>query len=130
MQYNNLTKDNIKLYAASIYNNPTCSSLLEFEDDYKRIKYIKSLVNKYLNNKPVNLRILINHMICLANVFPKGGTAVILFAELEESTWGILATFLIFLSLLPERINNIRGQDIISESISYDENLLNMLQGM
>jgi hypothetical protein len=124
----NLTKDNAKLYAASVYQNPGCASFLEFEEDYLRIKYLKTLLYKYLNNKKINVRIMINHIICINNVFPGEATAKILFAEFSETSWNALATILLYLSLMPHEIKGIDGKNITLSSISIDNNLLEKLR--
>lgn len=126
--FNNLTKENIKLYAASVYSNPDCNSSLEFEEDYLRIKYLKSLVNKYLSNKKINIRILLNHIICIQNVFPGEATAKILFVEFGGSSWNAIATLLIYLSLMPPIITGINKNTIRLSSISIDNNLLEILR--
>jgi len=126
--YHNLTRDNIKLYASSVYNNPGCASFLEFEEDYRRIKYLKTLLNKYLNNKKINVRILINHIICINNVFPGEATARILFVENDETTWNALATLLLYLSLMPHYLSGINGKYISLSSLSIDTNLLETLK--
>lgn len=126
--YTNLTKENIKLYAASVYNNPGCSSLLEFEEDYLRIKYLKTLLNKYINNKKINVRILVNHIICIQNVFPGEATAKILFVEMDEITWNSLATILFYLSLMPDKIIGINGKIILLSSMMLDMELLQILK--
>lgn len=128
--FNNLTKENIKLYAVSVYSNPDCNSSLEFEEDYLRIKYLKTLVNRYLNNKQINIRILINHIICIQNVFPGEATAKILFVEFEDSSWNAIATVLLYLSLMPPIITGINSKTIRSSSISIDNNLLSYLQNL
>lgn len=128
--FSNLTKDNIKLYAASVYNNPGCASFLEFEDDYLRIKYIKTLLNKYVNKKKINIRILLNHIICIQNVFPGEATANILFVEMEEATWDALATILVYLSLMPNKLTGINGRHVLLSSIELDTNLLETLKDL
>jgi len=42
-----LTEETFLLYAAKYYENPQCSSYEEFEDDLKRIQYLKRLFNRY-----------------------------------------------------------------------------------
>lgn len=123
-----LTKDNVKIYAASRYQNPGCASFIEFEQDYLRIKYLKTLLYKYLNNKKINIRILLNHIICIHNVFPGEATAKILFTEFSESSWNALATILVYLSLMPHTISGINGKTITLASISIDNNLLEKLK--
>lgn len=126
--YLNLTKENIKLYAVSVYDNPNCSSLLEFEEDYLRIKYLKTLLNKYINNKKINVRILVNHIICIQNVFPGEATAKILFVEMDEITWNSLTTILFYLSLMPDKMIGINGKTILLSSMMLDMELLQILK--
>ena len=124
----NVTKENVKEFAASRYQNPGCKSHIEFEEDYLRIKHLKVILNKYLNNKKINIRILINHVVCIQNVFPGDSTAIILFASFDESTWNALATILIYLSLMPHTISEVEGKKITLSSISIDNNLLEKLR--
>ena len=46
--FNELTEDNLFLYAAKHYYNPQFSDIEEFHEDLKRFKYIKRLANRYL----------------------------------------------------------------------------------
>lgn len=124
----NLTKENVKIYAASVYQNPSCKSFVEFEEDYLRIKYLKTLLYKYLNNKKINIRILLNHIICIHNVFPGEATARILFTETIEDSWNALATLLVYLSLMPPVIKGVNGKNITLSNLSIDTNLLETLK--
>lgn len=126
---NKITQDNIKLFAAGIYNNPGCASIEEFEEDYLRIKCLKVIISKYINNKKVNWRIALNHIICLNNVFP-GGVAQILFTELNPSYWNILATFLVYLNLMPIDDLIINGEKIKLEQFVLNGNLLEELRNL
>ena len=127
--YKSLTKENIKLYAAGEYDNPGCSSFLEFEEDYKRVRFLKTLLKKFVNNKPINIRLIINHIVCLSNVFPRNSAvAYILFTELHEDLWNVLATFLLFLSLMPASLNSVKGRNITLSSMSIDTGLLESLE--
>jgi len=125
----NLTKDNIVLFAARVYDNPGCVSLDEFESDYNKVKFIKVLLNKYLNNKRVNVRLIINHLICMSNVFPGEATSKILLTEFDANTWNILATFLVFLNIMPEGQFIIDGVILSPENgFTIDDNLLQTLK--
>lgn len=114
----NLTKENLREYALRHYANPSCSSLLEFEEDFDRLKYIKILLNKIQNNKELNIRILLNHLISFTNVFRSPAAIQILFFNNDEDTWVTLATSLHWLKRLPSivRLNDIEidGREIIS----------------
>ena len=41
--FDNITKDNVIMYAIKHYHNPSCEGINEFYDDMKRFKYIKRL---------------------------------------------------------------------------------------
>ena len=56
-----LTEKNFLVYAMKAYNNPHCMDLEEFQEDLKRIKYIKRLFKKYLETGQLRARLVINH---------------------------------------------------------------------
>lgn len=123
-----VTKSNLKLYAASVYDNPGCISHKEFEEDYGRVKSLKTLLNKHIKNKQPNVRIIINHIICIANVFPGNATSLILFTDFDRSIWNVLATFLFYLNLMPEAPFKVNGSFISINELSIEENLLERLR--
>ena len=45
------------------YDNPQCIDMDEFEDDMKRVKYIKRLVNRYSSAGELKERLILNHII-------------------------------------------------------------------
>ena len=124
----NLTKDNIVLFAARVYDNPGCVSLAEFQSDYKKVRHIKVLLNRYLNNKRVNVRLIINHLICMSNVFPGEATVKILFTEFDQTAWNIITTFLVFLNMLPDEPFIINGVLLYPNGFTIDDNLLQTLK--
>ena len=46
--FSELTEKNLFLYAAKHYKNPKFSDIDDFYEDLKRFKYIKRLLNRYL----------------------------------------------------------------------------------
>jgi len=46
--FDQLNDSNFVLYAAKHYYNPKCIDSEEFFEDLKRIKYIKRLLNRYI----------------------------------------------------------------------------------
>ena len=58
-----LTEKNFLVYAMKAYNNPHVLDHEEFQEDLKRIKYIKRLFKKYLETGQLRARLVINHMI-------------------------------------------------------------------
>ena len=64
-----LTEENLFLFAAKHYYNPQFSDIEEFYEDLKRFKYIKRLVNRYLDNGDLTERLILNHLIVVFNSF-------------------------------------------------------------
>ena len=101
-----LDESNFLLYAAKHYENTQCYDTIEFYDDLKRFKYIKRLFNRYAEEGDLKERLILNHIIVLNNVFGPEATSKMLFLKcrgLEE----YLKPFLLFLNILPEKIENI-----------------------
>jgi hypothetical protein len=111
--FDNLTSENAILYAAHVYDNPQCVSWAEFEEDYRRIKYVKRLIHRYHQSGQLKERLLLNHVILLANVFPPPSLARLLFVKLDPSHYSTLRTLLEFLSLAPARVTGIKGQVLL-----------------
>ena len=99
-EFEELNDDNFLIYAIKNYQNPSCTGMAELEDDLKRFKYLKRLLNKYLKTGEPKERLIINHIILLYNVFGQATTRM-LFFKLEEKYWSDLKTFLVFLNRLP-----------------------------
>jgi len=95
-----LNDDNFLIFAIRNYNNPSATGMKELEDDLKRFKYLKRLLNRYDKTGEPNERLIINHLILLYNVFGKAATEM-LFYKLEEKYWSNLKTYLVFLNRMP-----------------------------
>ena len=67
MIFNELTEENLLLYAAKAYYKPNFSDIEEFHEDLKRFKYIKRLVNRYLEHEELSERLILNHLIVIFN---------------------------------------------------------------
>ena len=102
VDFSTLTPENINMFAIKHYNNPSCVDEQEFLDDMKRFKYLKRLFRKYDTSKELKMRLIINHIIILANVFGVEAATTLLFFKIEKNHWSILKTFLIFLHYMPE----------------------------
>lgn len=92
-----LNNDNFDEYAVSNYINPNCISVLEFLDDLKTIKYIKRLINKYADKDDLKERLLLNHIISLANVFGVEATVNMLYFKIDKKNHSILNAFFVYL---------------------------------
>ena len=67
--FENLTEDNFLLYAMKFYDNPHCMDVEEFNDDLKRIRYIKRLFKKYRETGELKERLVLNHLVVLYNMW-------------------------------------------------------------
>ena len=102
VDFSTLTPENINMFAIKHYNNPSCVDEQEFLDDMKRFKYLKRLFRKYDTSKEFKSRLIINHIIVLANVFGIEAATTLLFFKVDKQHWSILKTVLIFLNYMPE----------------------------
>mgnify|MGYP005693203911 CR=1 FL=1 len=97
MIFDELTEENLFLYAAKHYYNPNFSDIEEFYEDLKRFKYIKRLVNRYLDNNELSERLILNHLIVIFNSFGVDASLAMLDLKLDERHWPVIKPFLIFL---------------------------------
>lgn len=115
----NLNESNLALFAAKHYYNPTFSDIEEFNEDLKRFKYIKRLVNRYLDDDKLAERLILNHLIVIFNVFGIEPALKMLEVRLDERHWPVIKPFLIFL-------NYIKNDQLIG--IIMDQNVVNVLR--
>ena len=97
---NELTEENLFLYAAKHYDNLTFSDVDDFYEDLKRFKYIKRLVNRYLDHNDLADRLILNHLIVVFNSFGIEAGLNILKLKLDERHWPVIKPFLIFLNYI------------------------------
>ena len=117
VDFSTLTPENINMFAMKHYDNPTCVDEKEFLDDMKRFKYLKRLFRKYDTTRELKSRLIINHIIILANVFGIDAATTLLFFKIDRKHWSILKTILVFLHYMPENdMTDIRiNQKVMSE---------------
>lgn len=125
--FDDLNESNVLLYAAKCYDTPNCI-LSEFDEDYKKFRYIKRLLNRYRLTGKLKEVLLLNHLILTQNVFGVEASTRILFLRIDQRDWAALKTILIFTSAMPKIVKGIRGKDIVSSEISLDLKLVEMLR--
>ena len=129
MIYNDLNEKNFLLFAMQHYDNPQCVEVEEFNDDLRRIKYIKRLFNQYDMDGVLKERLILNHIIVFFNVFQTRAATRILFFKIEEKFWPMLKTFLFYLRFMPEdKVESINGKDILVTDIQMDQGIINKLR--
>lgn len=126
--YDNLTDENFLLYCAKYYDNPQCHSTEEFLEDLNRIKYIKKLITRYIENGDLKERLILNHITILYNVFGAEALCRILFLKMRKQLTYI-KPFLLLLNILPEKVYAIGEENFIdTNSISMDPNIIKALR--
>lgn len=112
-----LRESTFLLYASKYYDNPHCSDVSEFEEDLKRIQYLRKLFGRYRQCGELKERLILNHLIILYNLFGPEATNM-LFMRLEEYH-ELLKPFVEYLNFMPEVIvyedRNINRNNIVSD---------------
>ena len=98
--FNELTEKNLFLYAAKHYKNPNFSDIDDFYEDLKRFKYIKRLLNRYIESDELSERLILNHLIVVFNMFGIEAALEILNLKLEDKHWPVMKPFLVFLKYI------------------------------
>lgn len=127
--FENLTEENFQLFAMRSYTNPHCTDLLEFQDDLKRIRYVKRLFKKYEETGELRERLVLNHLIVIYNMFESRSATRMLFLKLE-GYYEYLKPFLIFLGYWPTELGLVSGDRILDANISLDANVVSKLRAI
>ena len=127
MSFDDLTESNILLYAAKCYDKPNCLDS-EFDEDYKKIRYIKRLLQRYRLTGEIKERLLLNHLVIAQNVFGIEASTRMLFLRIDKRDWSALKTFLVYTSAMPKVVKGIREQDIVSSDIPLDFRIVDLLR--
>lgn len=99
--FDTLNRRNFELYAAQNYNNPECLDIEEFKEDLARFKYLKRLLRRYEIADDLQIRLILNHIIVLYNVFGIEAANRMLWYKIEPEHWTYIKPFLVFLNYLP-----------------------------
>jgi hypothetical protein len=125
--FETLNDDNFLMYAMKCYTSPHCI-MSEFEEDIKRIKYLKRLFRRFKVAKSLKERLILNHIILLNNVFGSEATSRILFYKIDERDYDILKTFLVYLNIMPDAIYGIHGKNIYTRDVPLNNDVIEVLQ--
>ena len=101
--------------------------LLEFQDDLKRIRYIKRLFKKYKETGELRERLVLNHLIVIYNMFEARAATRMLFLKLD-GYYDYLKPFLIFLGYWPAEIGLVDGERVLDSHISLDSTIVSKLR--
>jgi len=120
-----LNEDNFLIYAIKHYYNPGSMGMSDLEEDLKRIKYVKRLLNRYKETGDASERLILNHLVVLYNVFEDAATDM-LFYKLEQEYWPELKTYLVYLHRMP--LETVVTKGIKETEIPLNQNLVELLR--
>jgi hypothetical protein len=116
-----LTDKNFLLFCATHYDNAQYASTEDFIEDLNRIKYIKKLITRYVENDDLKERLILNHIIVLNNCFGPEALARILYLKLKNQM-KYVKPFLVLLNIMPDRIYNVDDEAVIEfDNIPMDD---------
>lgn len=127
MSFDDLSNENFLIYAVKAYDRPNCI-MSEFKDDMKRFNYLKRLFKRYRKFDELRERLVLNHLVVLCNVFSPEIATRLLFFKVAKEDYSALKTYLVFLSVMPERVKGIKGVDILSSEIPIDFKIAEVLR--
>ncbi len=111
-----LNKETFLLYASQHYDGGFIAGMDELKEDLNRVKYIKKLVTRYVQNDDLKERLILNHIIVLNNVFGARAASRILYYKLKDC-FHIIKPFLVLINILPEKYYNIDDVDVIDTNV-------------
>ena len=95
MAFDDLTPENVFMFAAKAYERPNCL-WSEFEEDLKTFNYVKRLFRRFQKDGDLKERLILNHLIIIYNVFGVPAATRLLFYYLRPVDHSLLKTFLLF----------------------------------
>lgn len=101
--FEKLNEENFLLYAANNYKNPNCTDAEEFYDDLNRFKYVKRLLGRYYNEDDLQERLILNHLVILANVFGIRPSVKMLWYKVNREHWPVIKPMLLYLNYITEK---------------------------
>lgn len=123
-----LTDSNFLLFCAHNYENSQYASTEDFIEDMNRIKYIKKLITRYIENGDLKERLILNHIIILNNCFGPEALCKILYLKLKPQM-KYIKPFLILLNILPDKILNVDDELIVdTDMIEIDSGIVAKLR--
>ena len=101
--FDKLTAKNFSAYAMKHYDDPQCEDIEDFQEDLRRFRYLKRLLHRYHENGELRERLMLNHLICLFNVFGYDPCMRMLeFKIKDKSYWTSIKTMLLYLGYVSE----------------------------
>ena len=101
--FDKLTAKNFSAFALKHYDDPQCEDMEDFQEDLCRFRYLKRLLFRYHESGELRERLLLNHLICLFNVFGYDACMRMLEFKIKEPRyWCSIKTMLLYLGYIEE----------------------------
>ena len=101
--FDKLTAKNFSAFALKHYDDPQCEDMEDFQEDLRRFRYLKRLLFRYHESGELRERLLLNHLICLFNVFGYDACMRMLEFKIREPRyWCSIKTMLLYLGYIEE----------------------------
>ena len=101
--FDKITAKNFSAYAMKHYDDPQCEDIEDFQEDLRRFRYLKRLLHRYHENGELRERLMLNHLICIFNVFGYDACMIMLeFKIKDDNYWSSIKTMLLYLEYVEE----------------------------
>ena len=101
--FDKLTAKNFAAYAIKHYDDPQCEDMDDFYEDLRRFRYLKRLLFRYYQHDELRERLMLNHLICIFNVFGYGASMRMLKFKIKDvEYWSSIKTMLLYLGYVEE----------------------------
>ena len=101
--FDKITAKNFQAFAMKHYDDPQCEDLEDFQEDLRRFRYLKRLLHRYHENGELRERLMLNHLICIFNVFGYDACMRMLeFKIKDDNYWSSIKTMLLYLEYVEE----------------------------
>lgn len=127
MSFENLTAENVFLYAVKQYDAPNAIGS-ELKQDLKYFIYVRRLLRRYNQTGELKERLTLNHLVILYNLFGVPAATRLLYYYVRPEDYAVLKTYLLFLGYQPERIEGIHGLTIHSSDLSIEQPVADALR--
>lgn len=101
--FDKITAKNFQAFAMKYYDDPQCEDIEDFKEDVRRFRYLKRLLHRYHDLGELRERLMLNHTICLFNVFGfEPCMRMLEFKIKEEEHWTSIKTLLLYLGYVED----------------------------
>jgi len=121
-----LRDENFIHYAMKHYDNRNCESVEEFQEDMKHFKYLKRLINRYVDTGELKERLILNHITIIYNLFGSEAATKMLFLKMRGLE-PYVKPFLILIGQMPESIE-VLGKTVKDSDIVMDDTIVDALR--